>query len=991
MSHPNLAALRRGTAVALGLGLSVAALGTLPAQAAGTHVVINEVYGGGGNAGAPFTNDFVELHNPTGTAVELTGYRLTYFSAAGTTGGTCTLAGTIAAGGDFLVQEAKGTAGASPLPTPDATCTQALSATAGTVQLIAPDGTSVDLVGFGTAVKVEGAAAKAPSNTTSVSRTDFVDTDDNAADFVTGAPTPSNAAAPVTPVEPTPSVTPSADPSTTPSPSTDPSTTPSPSVTPSPSASQVTIADIQGVGTATPLAGQTVTTTGVVTASYPTGGFNGFYLQTPGSGGDAKAAGQASDGIFVYTGAAPTAKVGECYSITGIPAEFNGLTQLTKPVLTAAADCAPVKPTDIATLPVTDADKEPYEGMLVNPTGTWTITNNYALNTFGQIGLAQGDQPLWTPTDRAPYTEAVAYEAEQAKKYITLDDGSSWNYMTNATAKNSPMPYLSQATPMRTAAHATFGQPVILDYRFQWNFQPTGQVVGATDADIPMSAENTRPTAAPAVGGDLKLGAMNVLNYFTDLGQDETGCAAYKDKDGNPVTANGCTVRGAYTASALADQQAKIVAALAMQDADVVGLMEVENSARFGHDRDAALKTLVDALNAKVGAGTYALVQGPAVLPASEDVIRLAMIYKVAKVKPVDSSVLLDTPAFANARQPLGQKFESLSTGKQLVMVANHFKSKGSGVDDGTGQGLSTPSREEQARDLAAWQQQMWADEVVFMVGDFNAYTEETPMHVLEAAGFTDLVRQFSPESTSYQFSGRLGSLDHALANAKGLALVTGADDLDINGDESVAMQYSRRNYNIVDFYEPTAYGASDHDPVLFGITDAKPAVVLPTLTSYQNCTSFGFKGAPIQTGDQLRIDGHWNGAAQFTTVALTDSGWWSGVKPTWTDATAVLVRAGQTIESTRISITLDAAACTPVVKGSVLKQGFAFTTSNTIAGDKLLVSWTSGCKQQTATVDASKVYVSPKLTKWSNASAVIVREGVALEATRATLSGSRA
>ena len=104
-----------------------------------------------------------------------------------------------------------------------------------------------------------------------------------------------------------------------------------------------------------------------------------------------------------------------------------------------------------------------------------------------------------------------------------------------------------------------------------------------------------------------------------------------------------------------------------------------------------------------------------------------------------------------------------------------------------------------------------------------------------------------------------------------------------------------------------------------------------------------------------------------------------------------MLVRAGQTIESTRISITLDAAACTPVVKGSVLKQGFAFTTSNTIAGDKLLVSWTSGCKQQTATVDASKVYVSPKLTKWSNASAVIVREGVALEATRATLSGSRA
>lgn len=954
------AAALRGPAATLGLALAASGLVALPATAATNHVVINEVFGGGGNTGAPFANDFVELANPTGSAVDLTGWKVSYFSASGNPGGSCTLSGSIAPGGTFLVQEAKGASTtAAALPTSDATCSQTFSATAGSVELTAADGTVVDLVGFGTATRVEGTAAPAPSNTTSISRANRADSDDNRADFTTGAPSPENS-----------STAPTAGPST-------------------PAGSTVTIADIQGTGATAPLAGQTVTTRGVVTASYPTGGFNGFYVQTPGSGGVAKAAGQASDGVFVHTGTAPTAEVGQCYDITGIPAEFNGLTQITKPVLTLASNCAPVKATDLATLPVTDADKEPYEGMLVLPQGRYTITNNYGLNTYGQIGLAAGDQPLWTATDRVDWQQAAAVEAEQAKRHITLDDGSSWNYMTNTTAKNSPLPYLSQDEPMRTGAPATFAKPVILDYRFQWNFQPTGQIVGATDADDPVVVPNTRPTAAPAVGGDLKLGAMNVLNYFTDLGKDETGCAAYKDKDGNPVTANGCTVRGAWTTSALADQQAKIVAALAMQDADVVGLMEVENSSQFGHDRDATLKTLVDALNAKVGAGTYAYVPSPTVLPATQDVIRLAMIYKPATVRPVDAPVILDTPAFVNARQPLAQKFASVSTGKEFVFIANHFKSKGSGPDDGTGQGLSEAAREAQAKDLAAWQQQMWPDQAVFMVGDFNAYTEETPIHILTDAGFTDLVRTFSPESTSYQFNGRLGSLDHALANAKGLALVTGADDLDINADESVAMQYSRRNYNVVDFYAPTPYAASDHDPVLFGITDQKPAAPLPVLTGSQTCTSFTFRPSDVQPGDQLRVDGHWSGQAQTTTVPLATTGWYSGTKPSWTDAAAVLVRDGKAIESTRVSLQ-QTAECTPVITSYQNATSFGFTVAPLQPGDKLRVDgvW-NGQKQSTTVTLTSAGWYSGTKPSWTSATAVVVRGGEVLEYTRTSITHS--
>ncbi|MFZ2261444.1 MAG: lamin tail domain-containing protein, partial [Luteococcus japonicus] len=182
---------RRGLVAALGLGLAVSGLGTVPALAATDHVVVNEVYGGGGNAGATLTHDFVELFNPTASPVDLSGHQLLYYSAAGNPGNTCTLSGVVQPGQHFLVQQAKGTAGTEALPTPDATCTAAMSATAGTVELKAPDGSTVDLVGFGTATKVEGTAAPAPSATRSISRTDAADTDVNSADFTAGTPSPS--------------------------------------------------------------------------------------------------------------------------------------------------------------------------------------------------------------------------------------------------------------------------------------------------------------------------------------------------------------------------------------------------------------------------------------------------------------------------------------------------------------------------------------------------------------------------------------------------------------------------------------------------------------------------------------------------------------------------------------------------------------------------------------------------------------------------------
>lgn len=602
-------------------------------------------------------------------------------------------------------------------------------------------------------------------------------------------------------------------------PGTDPDPDPQPTIVP--------IAQIQGTGTTTLLNNQTVTTRGVVTATYPTGGFNGLYLQTPGTGGTAKAAGEASDGIFVFSAtAASTATVGDCVQVEGKATEYNGLTQLSGSVVVttlAAAECAPVVPTALATLPVTDADKERYEGMLVHPQGTYTITNNYQLNQYGQLGLTPGEQPLYQATDVVePGAEAAAYEAANQARYITLDDGSSWDYLRNATAQNSPLPYLSAATPMRTASQVTFSQPVILDYRFQWNYQPTGQVVGHDDPDIPVASENDREVTVPEVGGNITLGAFNVLNYFDDLGEDEVGCRYYADIYGDPVAANNCQVRGAYDPDSFADQQEKIVAAINQMDADVLALMEIENSSGVsylpGQPRDKALATLVEALNEDDEEPRWAYAPSPVVTGPNEDVIRTAFIYNPSTVQLLGPSLIDLDEAFADARYPLAQKFKARNTGKPFVAIANHFKSKGSGADDQTGQGLANPSREAQARQLTAWASEMFSDEAIFLMGDFNAYSKETPIQIIEDAGYLNLAKAYEPDSHTYQFSGRLGSLDHAFANAEAMRLVTGAAVWDINGDESIAFQYSRRLYNVIDFHRTDEFASSDHDPVVVGL-----------------------------------------------------------------------------------------------------------------------------------------------------------------------------
>ncbi|PZF97263.1 multifunctional 2',3'-cyclic-nucleotide 2'-phosphodiesterase/5'-nucleotidase/3'-nucleotidase [Micromonospora deserti] len=582
-----------------------------------------------------------------------------------------------------------------------------------------------------------------------------------------------------------------------------------------------TIGEVQGTGDATPLAGARVTVEGVVTADHRTGGYNGIYLQTAGSGGRAPAAGTASAGIFVYltgnTANHPSLAVGDRVRVSGTANEFNGLTQISIGARTDVQVCeqgvalpAPVP----LSLPLDAAGRESVESMLVAPVGQFTVSEVYNLNRFGEVVLAAGDKAAPIPTDLArpgtPQAQQIA--ADNKLRRLLLDDGRT----TNLSNAGLLPPYLSPTNPVRVGDHVEAFGPTVLSYGFnEWRMQPTTPV----NADTPPAGRTTfkvtNPrTAAPEnVGGDVKVASFNVLNYFVHFGGD---------------------ARGAADEASLAKQEAKIVTAINALGADVIGLQEIENSVRFNaDDPQQALKRLVGALNTAAGAGTWDYVRYPATLPpvAQQDVITTAIIFKPAKVRPQgEPRALNDETVWFNAREPIAQTFKA--GGLTFTVVTNHLKSKGgSGTGDnadaGDGQGAFNGDRVRQARSLVAFVDQLKADsgsDNVLLLGDFNAYTHEDPMQVLYDAKYVDLN---TTGKASYVFSGESGSLDHAVASPSLASRVTGVDVWQINSHESYAFQYNGHPA----FYAPNQYRASDHNPIVVGLRTTAGPVDLQLLS----------------------------------------------------------------------------------------------------------------------------------------------------------------
>lgn len=571
----------------------------------------------------------------------------------------------------------------------------------------------------------------------------------------------------------------------------------------------LTIPQVQGIGAQSPLVGQSATVRGVVTLVSN----NGFFMQDPVGDGDAS----TSDGIFVFTNSAPAANVvvGNELSVTGTVTEFRTgtgaqavarpVTELTSPSISLLSTGHTVSPTVITLPEVAEGELERYEGMLVHIATPLTASQNFFQGRYGQVTLS-AEGRLEKPTNRYPAgsPDALAMEDDNARRRILLDDGVS-------IQNPDPTPYLGADNTLRAGDVVAAGVTGVIDYGLATNLtdglsdykiHPTEPVV--------FSRDNPRPGTPAAVGGNVRVGAFNVLNYFTTI-----------DEAGSPGCFPGGTrsdCRGADSAAEFTRQRDKIVPAILGLNADVVGLMEIENNG------NNAAQNLVGALNAVAGAGTYATVSMPTG-GTGTDAIRVAMIYKPGRLSVVGTA-RSDTNGVHN-RPPLAQTFAA-ANGERFSVIVNHFKSKGScpsgsgpDADLGDGQGCWNATRLAQSQALLGFISQIQStsgSSDVMVVGDINAYGKEDPILEMTNGGLVDQIARFSDFGYSYVFDGEAGYLDHGLATSSLSAKVTGAIHWRINADEPSVIDYNTE-FKPTDHYTKTVYRSSDHDPVLVGLS----------------------------------------------------------------------------------------------------------------------------------------------------------------------------
>ncbi len=627
-----------------------------------------------------------------------------------------------------------------------------------------------------------------------------------------------------------------------------------------PSGSFTKISAIQGSGASSALAGNSNSylIQGMLTACQP--GLSGFMLQaTRAEEMDSDPA--TSEGLFVYYGTLPAnlpgfmsggaCPVGTTFQVTGRVTEYRGQTELTNPhsytvVYSGGTLPAPVK----ITLPVASQDVwERYEGMIVEvssatPNGKLVVSDNYNLGRYGQVTLSPDNlQVLFTETNAPGKAGFDAYNEQLKLSQILLDDAAGGQNPAGGLVGRGGQP-LSASNPLR-AGDYTDKVVGILD-QFVW--QSSSDTNSGTNAQPAPAAHETnyriqpitgvapnftaqpRPTSAdiPALirSAEVKVAATNVLNFFSTL-----GTTSFVTNGGGSMAG-----RGASNATEYKRQLDKLVVQLLGLDADVYGLMEIQNNGfdaptdGTAHNGKSAIQSLVDALNAVAGPNTFAFVKQA---NTGTDAIMVAVIYKPAKVTPVGAAATPDTAtydAFVGTtygnRIPLAQTFASQADGEKFTVVVNHLKSKGSGTalqgqDTGDGQGHSFLSREKAAQQLLQWlatHPTGDADADVLMVGDFNAYSAEKTVSDLVAGGFQKVSGGYS-----YSFDGLWGSLDHIFAS-NALATsgqIAGVYKWNINAEEPVILDYNlefKSTSQQESFYAADQYRSSDHNPMMIGL-----------------------------------------------------------------------------------------------------------------------------------------------------------------------------
>ena len=558
---------------------------------------------------------------------------------------------------------------------------------------------------------------------------------------------------------------------------------------------------IQGSGTASPIIGSNVAIEGVVVGDFQGAGqFSGFYVQEEDADADSDPA--TSEGIFVFAPSSADVNVGDEVRVRGTVTEFNNLTELGNVVLLLQCSPGNILPSSAnVNLPVATLDDwEAFEGMLINITENLTVTETFTLARFGEVSLSASGR-LFNPTNVvSPGTDANNLQDLNNRSRIVLDDA---NNQQNIDPTIYPAGGLSASNTLRSGDTVN-GITGVLEQRFGvYRVQPVGS--------INFNASNPRPAAPEDVGGRLKVSAMNVLNYF----------------NGDGLGGGFPTARGATTATEFTRQRDKIISAITGLNADIIGLMEIENDAT----PNSAIEDLVAGLNAASGAGTYAFINTGII---GTDQIRVALIYKPAKVTPVGAYALLTSavdPTFIDTlnRPVLAQTFEENLTGARFTVAVNHLKSKGSACpgdpDTGDGQGNCNLTRLAAAIAEANWlatDPTTSGDPDFLLIGDMNSYAMEDPIGALLSDGYTNLIDTFAgAHAYSFVFQGQSGYLDHALATSTLLLQATGATEWHINADEPIALDYNVENKSanhVNTLYASDAYRSSDHDPLIVGL-----------------------------------------------------------------------------------------------------------------------------------------------------------------------------
>lgn len=583
------------------------------------------------------------------------------------------------------------------------------------------------------------------------------------------------------------------------------------------------IPTVQGSGSSTPLQGSTVTVQGVVIGDYEgaSPALRGFFLQDPvGDGNPA-----TSDGIFIFNGANTNrVSVGQLVRVTGTAGENQGQTQVSASSIEVCGT-GTVTPTDVQ-LPFASAtEAERWEGMLVRLPQTLTVTEHFQLGRFGQVVLSVGGRQAQPTNVVAPGAPALELQAANALGRLIVDD---------ALNSQNPDPILfgRHGQPLSAANTLRGGDTVtgllgVLTWTWAgnnasgnaWRVRPVGALGGGVPDFL---ASNPRPATAPLANGSLRVAGFNVLNYFNTT----SGCTAGV---GGPAT----DCRGANSAAELERQAAKTVAALVKLNADVAGLVEIEND---GYGAGSALADLVGRLNTATAPGRYAWLDVDArtsqVNALGSDAIKVAFIYQPARVAPVGRTAVLNSVAFVTGgdaeernRPALAQAWEQ-PNGARFIAVVNHLKSKGSACtapDAGDGQGNCNAVRVNAAQALRTWlagNPTGTSDPDVLILGDLNAYAKEDPVAVFTNAGWRDLIAAYGGAGAyGYAFDGQWGYLDHALATPSlANGQIAGATHWHVNADEPSVLDYNvefKSAGQVASLYAADEFRNSDHDPVV--------------------------------------------------------------------------------------------------------------------------------------------------------------------------------